>query len=404
MASGPQRMTMTPSAWARGLQRGRHVGARGAGLRVAQLDADHQALAAHGDPDGGGGRRELAQPGGRLGPQRPGALGQALVAQRVDDRARGRAAHGVAAEGRALGGLGVLGEQLRRTAHRRQREAVGDRLGEAHEVRAHPVQVGRERRAHATEPGLDLVEDQEDPVAVGARAQPLEERAAGRVAAAVPLHGLDQVAGGVGGGQLVGVEVVEPLEGARGRLAHVLAGPARRRERTEVHVRAECPPARADVRPRAGAGQRALGAAVEPAAEGDGRPPAGGVDRQAQGALDGLAARGREREGADLTGGHGRQALGQRRGGLGGEDPTGVELEVELRAGGGQDAGVAVAQVDRRDPRGAVHDATPVGRLDPDAAGPHGTQARGQGRIHGATSSQKSPGFVSSSPSSSRGG
>ena len=199
------------------------------------------------------------------------------------------------------------------------------------------------------------------------------------------------------------VEVVQPGERHGGRVLETLAVARGPGERADVDVGAEPAPSGPEVGAGAGAGQGALRAAVEAAAEGDHPRAAGRVDGEPEGALHGLGARGGEREGVDPRGAGLGQPRGQlRRGGVR-EDAAGVQEPVELVAGGGHDAGVVVAEVGRRDPRGAVHDPSAVGRLDPDPPGPHGPETRGRGRVHGATSSHAAPGLVSSSSSSDGG-
>jgi len=77
--------------------------------------------------------------------------------------------------------------------------AVGDLLGDAHQIRRHAEGVGAEHGAGATETGDDFVEDQQDVVLVADLTQAFEIAFGRRQDTCRTGHGLDDQGGDVGG-------------------------------------------------------------------------------------------------------------------------------------------------------------------------------------------------------------
>ena len=135
----------------------------GSGCRVAELDRDHGADAAHLADDVvlllqlEQRRLEHALDAGRLGEQ-------AVLLDALEHGDRGRAGDGVAAEGAAeaagLGGIHDLGA----TGDAGQRQAARDALGAEHQVGHEAEVLAGEVRAGAGHAALDLVGDEDDAV------------------------------------------------------------------------------------------------------------------------------------------------------------------------------------------------------------------------------------------------
>src|SRR5262249_49839496 len=87
--------------------------------------------------------------------------------------------------------------QLARRGDRRQREPARQALGGDEDVRAYAGVLVPPEPAGAAEPGLDLVEDEQDAVPVRALAQPGEETGRGGYVAALAEDRLDHERGGL---------------------------------------------------------------------------------------------------------------------------------------------------------------------------------------------------------------
>ena len=146
------------------MSRSGNVASRLAGRPVArELDADHQPEPADvADPVVLGG--DLAEPGDELRAARRGIAQQVLVTDRLEDREAGGARDRVPAESRAVRAASPAILELATRDDRRQRQAVGDRLGHAHHVRDDPGVLEGPHLPGAAIAALDLVGDEQDAV------------------------------------------------------------------------------------------------------------------------------------------------------------------------------------------------------------------------------------------------
>ena len=142
-------------------------------LGVDQLDPDHQPEAAHAQL--GMPLRQQRQALHRPGTEHRRVRRQLLGGHGVDAGERGGARDRVAAEGGAVVAGAHRRHHLLAGADRRQGEAAAESLGHRHDMGGHAVGARREPVSGAAEAGLDLVEDQQRPVGVGALAQAREE-------------------------------------------------------------------------------------------------------------------------------------------------------------------------------------------------------------------------------------
>ncbi len=227
-------------------------------LGRVELDAQHQALAAHVADQPGLRVGEPAQPGqGLLAPR--GGVGDQAAFEQVEGGQGRRAGDRVAPEGRAVG---ARAPGLQDAKPGRSAPPSGIPL-------AMPLAESRMSgwtapvldRPHPAGPAgarLDLVGDEQDPVAIADRAQARQEAVLGHDVAALALDRLDDDRGDlVGRGELVEQDLVEPaqvVDLAEGRVEDP------RQERPEAGV---------VLRLRGGQADRAVGPAVERAEEGD---------------------------------------------------------------------------------------------------------------------------------------
>ena len=299
---------------------------------------------------------------------------QLLGGHGVDSRERRGARDRVAAEGGAVVAGAHRRHHVLAGADRRQGEAAAEGLGHRHDVGGHAVGARGEPVARAAEPGLDLVEDQQRAMGVGALAQALEERPPRGMAAAVPLDRLDHVAGGLLGGELVPVELVQLGERVGGGLVGrhaLLVGP---RERRHLHPASR--KAQPEGRLGGGGRERPGRAAVEAAPEAHHPGTAGRRARQAQRGLVGLGSGGGEEEAIDARRRDLGQPVGQIAHGRVTADAAEVDHLLHLPAHGGDHGRMAVAEVAGGDPGRQVHVRAAVGGVDPRAVPPDGVQAR----------------------------
>ena len=227
-----------------------------------------------------------------------------------------------------------------------ERQAAGDRLRHGHQVGLDAVVLDREQLAGAAEAGLHLVDDEQDPLAVADRAQPLEELRRRGDEAALALDGLDDDRGDRLGGDLRRERPLERGERvARGDPAVLV------RERDAVDLGRERPEPRLVGMRLRREREREERAAVEAALEGDHRRPARVAARELDRVLDGLGARVEER-GLDRAGERreSRQPLGVLDVDLVRDDrEVGVEEACRLLLHGRDDARVGVADVEAAD-------------------------------------------------------
>ena len=150
-------------------------------------------------------------------------------------------------------------------------QAVAEGLGHAHDVRPHPGVLDAEEATGATEAALHLVADQQDAVLVADLAQARQERGRRHHEAPLTLQRLDhdgrhRVAGHHG------LEEVLDLVAARDR-AHLVGAVVAVAETVRVadvvHAGKERAHPVAVLRLARGERERAVGAPVEPAGEGD---------------------------------------------------------------------------------------------------------------------------------------
>src|SRR6185312_1649587 len=171
--------------------------ANGARIGIARLDIDagQQPLAPHGAD-----RRALdrLEPLHHMGAEIAGALDEALV---LDDSQRDkpdRRSQGIAAEGRAMRAGGEHAHQRARADKSRDRQhAAAQRLAEDQPVRADLLVLEDEPGAGAANPGLDLVDDEENVVLVAQRAYAGEPAFRRDDDPAFALDRLDQHGGGL---------------------------------------------------------------------------------------------------------------------------------------------------------------------------------------------------------------
>ena len=153
-----------------------------------------------------------------------------------------------------------------------------------------PVVLDREDPAGAPEAGLDLVDDEDDPVLVADPAHALAELGRRDDEAAFALYRLDHDRGDVLGGDLRDERALERRERVCGARAAVLV-----RERHAVDLGRERPEPRLVRVGLRGQGEREQRPAVEAALEGDHAGPPGVGARELDRVLDGLGARVEER-------------------------------------------------------------------------------------------------------------
>ena len=116
------------------------------------------------------------RPGGELGAARDGVRDEVLVADRLEHGQAGRAGDRVAAVRRAVRAATPALLELAARDDRRQRQAVGDRLGHAHDVGDDPGVLERPHPPGPAVARLDLVGDEQDAVLVAQVAQRAQER------------------------------------------------------------------------------------------------------------------------------------------------------------------------------------------------------------------------------------
>ncbi len=239
--------------------------------------------------------------------------------------------------------------QLAAADHGGERQAVGDGLGQGHDVGHDAGVLEAPHLARPCEAGLDLVEDEQDAVLIGQASQALEEARRRRTVAALALDGLDEDGCHVLWRDLVGEVGFERREaGVGGRVLVALEVAVDVREGRQVDARQERLVAMAVVGVRAGDAGRPERPAVEAAAEGDDARPTGHPTSHLEGALDGLRARVEEEDRIERVGHLGRDHLGQTVDRLGEADRARRRDEaVDLRVDGGGDGGMMVPE--RRD-------------------------------------------------------
>ena len=289
-------------------------------------------------------------------PLRADFLGQALVLHHVDVGDGGGAGDRVAAEGgEVLAGAQAVGD-LRAGDGGAEREAVGDPLGQHHDVRLDAEVLDGEHLAGAAEAGLHLVGDEEDAVAVEDFLDALEVAGRRHQDAALAHHRL-----GDEGGDIAARLVVDgPLDHLGAALGHHFRIVGAEGVAIDVRRWGEGDAGQVGAAARlarlvAGDGEGARRAAVEGVGEGDELPLAGVRLGQAHGRLDALGA-GVAEEGLLQAA---RRDLGQLLGQLGHDRHVidvgrGVDDLVHLRLGGGDHARVAVPGVDDGDAGEAV--------------------------------------------------
>jgi hypothetical protein len=132
-------------------------------------------------------------------------------------------------------------EQGARREDAGERHAGGDPLGQDDDVRRCRGPFGGEEAAGASEAGLDLVDGEQDPVAVGHVAQRREEAIQGRHVAALAEHRLDHERRHVVGIDHGGEQLLDRVQGeAQGGLLASAGGVTQRvRKRREVHAPGE---------------------------------------------------------------------------------------------------------------------------------------------------------------------
>jgi hypothetical protein len=266
---------------------------------------------------------ECAQPAEQPRPELCAALDELLFLDHLEHGVGRRAGDRVADVGAAVvSRLHRLGDRLA-AEERRDREAAAEALAEGQDVGHHGLVLEREHLARASDPGLDLVENQQRAVRVTQLAQPAQVAVGRNVHAAFSLDGLDDEGGGVRVDRaLCGREIAE-------RDHHLF------RQQVAIGVA---------MLGLADHGERAQRPAVERALGGDELAPTGRAVRELQCAFDRLGARVDEEAARERLGGERAQRLG----------------EIELRQRGlladGFDQG-RVAVPDRADApaRGEVH-------------------------------------------------
>ena len=331
-----------------GADLGRELGRRLArGLVLDELDAEHQAPAPGLADDG----RVLFEALERLEhgeAETVGAGGQSVVEHEAQRGGAGGVGHDVAPEGAdvlaARHGVEALlvGDARDGKAQAAQGLAHGDDVGESAGM------LEGEELARPAEPGLDLVDDEEDVVLVADRADGRQPAVGRDDRAPFALDGLDEDGGGFGDPGVGVLELVFEVGGAVqaaafGRLgegAAVAVGVGQEMDLGEE--RQEIGPERL----AACEGERAGGHAVVGALEGDQGDAAGVVLGQLDGAFDGVGpGRTGEEQAAELGGEDGAQGFDQRLAGRAG-DVERVRQVSHLVAGGIEDRGVRVADVE----------------------------------------------------------
>jgi hypothetical protein len=263
-----------------------------------------------------------------------GALHKTLLDEHAQRLARHRHAERVAAVGRAVvAGLEhihhlVVGENRRHRVH-----PAGQGLADDHDVRSYALVLVREELAGAAEAGLDLVDHEQHPVLVGELAQPAEVAVRRHHDPGLALDRLDQDGRDVGvhgGRHRIGVAVGQEFE----------AGCERPEARAVVGLGGEADDGR--------------GAAVEVALEDQDLGLAVGHALDRVGPLAGGLDRGLDRLGPAVHGQHARKPgelrdlLAERSELVVAERPRGEADPARLPHHGRDQAGVAVALVDRR--------------------------------------------------------
>ena len=262
---------------------GRQVGRRLLRLRICdKLDREHRA-----EPADIADLRPPSLPGFHPRPDRLAdvvrPLDQALVVDHVEHGEGGGDRDRVADERSTDGTLVRRVHDLGLPEHARQRQPHGDRLRDGDQVRLDAGVLDREEATRAREPGLHLVDDEHDAVAVADLAQTLHELRWRGHEAALALHRLDDDRRDVlrgnqrreralegserlgGGGAAIGVRERHPVDLGRERAEPELVGMRLRGER-----------------------QRQQRATVERTLEGDHRRTAGVEPRKLDGVLDRL--------------------------------------------------------------------------------------------------------------------
>ena len=109
---------------------------------------------------------DRAEPGHQLRAADRGVLDESLVADRLEHREPGRAGDRIAAVGRPVGAASPALLEVAARDDGRQRQAVGDRLGDAHDVGHDPGVLERPHPPGPAVARLDLVGDEQDAVLV----------------------------------------------------------------------------------------------------------------------------------------------------------------------------------------------------------------------------------------------
>ena len=208
-------------------------------------------------------------------------LHQALVLDDVEGRQRSGAGDRVRAVRTALRAGPRLLHQLGRRSDAGQREAGGQALRGDQYVRLRAEVVAAPELAGPPEPGLHLVDDEQDAVPVGALPQAGEEPLVGRHVAALAENRLDEERRGVGRRTQCLQHIVELAQREVGRLLDRPAEVARVGERRDVYAGHQRAEPGAELGPGRRHRGRRDGPAVEAAVEDDrrwaGRSPGGSV-------------------------------------------------------------------------------------------------------------------------------
>src|SRR5262245_43500258 len=163
--------------------------------RHRQLGADEKAAAAHDlhlrvrGPDGLEPIHQIAAP-------LSGLLPELAVEHGRHGRERHRGDERRPAEGRPVGAGDQDGRDVLARQHGADRHAVGERLGQRHDVRLDPVVLIGPAPAGPRDAGLDLIDDEERARLVAELAQPAQVVIVGQVHTALTLDAFDDDAGG----------------------------------------------------------------------------------------------------------------------------------------------------------------------------------------------------------------
>ena len=320
-----------------------------------EVEGEEEALAAR-VADGGVGVADALEAVEAELAEGRGVLEQVLFLDRVEDSEGGGTGGGLAAVGG--GGLGLLECVLEALAHAEDGDgdAVAKHLADDDGVGDDAVVLGGEPRSGAPEAG-ELVEDEEHVVAVGDLAQAGEELVGVGAGAAAVGDRLDDDAGelAVAVREHEAFGEVGAMHAAVGVRHLVFAAVAEGRRHGK-----EAGGAGAGGGVAHGGGDRAGGAPVVVAGEGEELVVAGSGARDAQGGLGGLGAGVEELEDVEVAGRDGGEALHELDAHVGGE-VTHVEEASRLVGDRLGDAGVGVAEGGHHVALGEVDVAVPVG-------------------------------------------